>query len=779
MHGIDYFIQDLAVILAVAGLVGWVCQRLGMSVVVGFLVAGIVVGPHSPLIPLVSPEDGVQRIETLAQLGLVFLMFGIGLRLSVRKLRRLGLGLLLAVSLSALLIFSSVRLLTLAMGWNATESLFLAGMLMICSSAIISKILQETGNTHERPGQLAMGVMVLEDVVAVVMLTLLNSIVQFGGAGSGESVLETIGRLGAFVVLTSLAGLLFVPWLLKRMSIAADEELQTLGLAGLLFLLAVVAQRAGYSLALGAFLLGMIVAETPHRVQIERIFEGMGDIFSAVFFVAIGMQIELGLLAESWLLILGLTAFTIVARSLSVSTGLALIGTPVRDALRTGLSVTPIGEFSFIIAQLGVGAALVPPRFYPVAVGVALLTTLLAPILTRGSDRFASMVLARHPHWLDAAWSYYHGWLERVRKRQARNLLWQLSRKRLIQVTVGLMFVTGLVVFSGQLLALLQAELGRDWLFPDGLEVIFWVTLVLVILMPLLAVWRNISAMALLYAEVSTNGHPQQATLRPVVETGLKIAAAVGLFLWLTAVLPAEGTARWLLGLCALLAVAALLRLRHKLIYWHSEFEVELQVMLALDSKRMTATNAPWLQPHEDWNLHIADCVLPDLADCQGRSLADLRLRSSLGCTVVGIERQGFMIPLPGPATALYARDKVLLLGTVEQVKAGKQFLHAVSGTPVTQTVFDEVSMEALTVPAWSQAAGRTLAEIAPAQSHGILVAGLNRHGRRILNPGSTELLRAGDEVLALGSAQQIREFRHWLQEKPADALSAEDEVPS
>ena len=429
------------------------------------------------------------------------------------------------------------------------------------------------GNTHERPGQLAMGVMVLEDVVAVVMLTLLNSIVQFGGAGGG-TVLETIGRLGAFVVLTSLAGLLFVPWLLKRMSIAADEELQTLGLAGLLFLLAVVAQRAGYSLALGAFLLGMIVAETPHRVQIERIFEGMGDIFSAVFFVAIGMQIELGLLAQSWALILGLTLFTVVARSLAVGTGLALIGTPVKDSLRTGLSVTPIGEFSFIIAQLGVGAGLLDRKYYPVAVGVALLTTLVAPVLTRRSEPLADLVMKRHPHWLDAAWNYYHGWLESVRKRQARNLLWQLSRKRIIQVTVGMMFVTGLVVFSGQLLELLEAQLGRDWLFPDGLEVIFWVCLVLVILMPLLAVWRNLAAMAMLYAEVTTKGRANQTTLRPVVETGLKIAAGAGLFLWLAAILLAEGTARWLLVGCGLLAVAALLRLRHKFIYWHSEFEV-------------------------------------------------------------------------------------------------------------------------------------------------------------------------------------------------------------
>ena len=185
---------------------------------------------------------------------------------------------------------------------------------------------------------------------------------------------------------------------------------------------------------------------------------------------------------------------------------------------------------------------------------------------------------------------------------------------------------------------------------------------------------------------------------------------------------------------------------------------------------KMTATTAPWLQPHGEWNLHMIDCTLPDLADCQGKTIAELGLRTRFGCSVVGIERQGYMIPLPGPETVLYARDKVLLLGTVEQVKAGKHFLHAVSGAPVNQTVFDEVSMEVVVVPAWSPIAGCTLGEFAPAQKHGVLIAGLNRHGVRILNPSSTEVLRAGDEVLALGSAHQIRDFKTWLQEKPGEA---------
>lgn len=761
MHG-SQFIQDLAIILVVAGVVAWVCQRIGLSVILGFLVAGMVVGPHTPPIALVHD---VERIDTLAQIGLVFLMFAIGLQLSLRKMRRLGLSLMFATFAGAIVMYQLSRLFALSMGWSAREGLFLAGMLMVSSSAIISKILHETGTNHERSGQLAMGVSVIEDVVAVVMLTILNSLVHIG-KGEGAHVPETLLLLGAFVVLSGIAGLLLVPWFLKRMSVAADEELQTLGIAGLLFGLAVVAQAAGYSLALGAFLLGTIVAETPHRHQVERIFEGMRDVFSAVFFVAIGMQIDAReLWREGWL-ILGISLFTLVGRPFAVTTGLSLIGTPLKDALRTGLTATPIGEFSFIIAQLGVAAKVVPARFYPLAVGVSLITTLIAPVLMRRSEKIADAAVARQPVWLADWLRAYHSWLDRMKLRRSRNLLWQLSRKRVVQVSVGVLFVTGLVVFSGQLFALVDDALGRRFA-PKAVQLAFWITLTLVILAPLVAIWRNLSAMALLYAEISTKGHPHAKRLRPVIETGLKIGFGAMIYVWLAAILPAEGTAKWLLVVSALVALGALVVLRRKLIFWHSEMEVEILSVIDTSDTKMTSTTAPWLQPHGEWNLHMIDCTLPDLADAQGKRIADLDLRARFGCSVVGIERQGFMIPLPTPEAVLYPRDKVLLMGTTEQVKAGRKFLAGVTGVPVTDSVFEEVRMEAVVVPAWSRAAGKTLAELSPAQNHGVQIAGVRRGGLRILNPAAQELLRGADEILVLGTPVDIAEFTVWLRERP------------
>jgi CPA2 family monovalent cation:H+ antiporter-2 len=771
MHGI-YFIQDLAVILVVAGVMGWLCRRVGLSVIAGFLVAGILVGPHTQRFAFVSSPE---RIETLAQLGLVFLMFSIGMRLSVRKLRRLGLSLLFGAMIGAVLIYYLTRLLAAAMGWSGIEGLFLAAMLMVSSSAIIGKILQETETTHERAGQLAMGISVLEDVAAVVMLTVLNSYVQLEGAAGTvrASMGDTLGILAAFVVLAGIGGLLLVPWLLRRMSIAADEELQTLGIAALLFGLAFVAQRAGFSLALGAFLLGTIVAETAHRNQVERTFEGMRDVFSAVFFVAIGMQIDPRALWNELGLIVGVSVFTLVARPVASAFSLTLIGKPLNDAIRTGLGVTPIGEFSFIIAQLGVGAAVVPPRFYPLAVGVSLLTTLVAPLLMRNAGRIANSLVARQPRWFRDWVRYYHARLEKIQARQRRNRLWQLSRKRFIQVGVEILLVSGVLIFSGQMLAAVERWLGRDWLFPHGPEVVFWTVLSLLLIAPIVAIWRNLSALALIYSQAATAGMQRASQLAPRVEAAIKAVGGVGLFLWLATLLPTEGTARWLLLASAIVALIAILFFRQKLIYWHSHLEVELQTIMTGAEQSMTGTTAPWLQPHGDWDLHIVDCVLPDLADAQGRTIAQLELRSKFGCSVVGIERQGFMISIPAPEAILYPRDRVLLMGTTEQVKNAKKYLGAVTGAAEMDSSFEEVQMEAVGVPDWSPACGQNLGQIAPASTFGIQIAGVNRNGLRILNPNSEQSLQAGDQLLALGTATQIHEFKLWLRERPEPESSA------
>ncbi|HWA28620.1 MAG TPA: cation:proton antiporter [Lacunisphaera sp.] len=757
MHGID-FIKDLAVVMLVAGLVGWACHRVGLSAVVGFLVAGMVIGPHTPLVTLVSSPE---NIETLAQIGLIFLMFSIGMGLSLRKLRRLGVSLVLATFTGAIVMYNFTRALGGAMGWSAEHTAFLAGMLMVSSSAIISKVLQDIGAMHEKTGQMALGVAVLEDVVAIVMLAVLNSLSHIGEAAQA-GIGQTIGTLGAFIALAGIGGMLVVPWLLRRLSHSAGEELPTIVVAGLLFILAFVAHKAGFSLALGAFMLGAIVAETPHKTQVGRTFEGMRDVFSAVFFVSIGMLIDLKQAMHAWQVILGITVFVLIARPIAVTLGILLIGGSTRESLRVGLSVTALGEFSFIIAQLGVASKALPGTFQAVAVGVSLLTTLVSPLMMRRSEKISDWVAQRQPKWLEDLEGFYHRWLDRLQQRERKSILWQLSKKRFIQIGVEMLLVTGLFLFSEQMFGLVRDYLPVRSQYPRGAEIIFWSALLLIALAPVVAIWRNVSALSLLYAQVSTQGHPKAAKLAPVVETGLKVGAALLLFLWMAALLPIEGAARWLPAVALLVIGVGFFILRRRLVYWHSMLEVELEEMLNQSDQKFTSTTAPWMAAHSDWNLTLGDCHLPDLADCRGRTLGELALRTKFGCTVAGVERQGVMVGNPRGDMILYPRDKVLLLGTPEQVAAGKKFLHHASGTSVAST-FDEVRMESVELPPGCGLHDRTLAELALGRAHGLQVAGINRAGFRILNPSGEEKLFTGDSVLVLGSPDQIKAFKATL----------------
>ncbi len=757
-----FFIQDLALVLVVAAAAGWICQRIGLSVVIGYLMAGMLISLH-PFTDAMLQDPA--RIERLAQAGLIFLMFGIGLRLSLRRLRRLGLSLMLAVFASAGIIYYTTRTIATGMfGLGDMEGLFLAGMLMVSSSAIISKVIEETGGGHERAGQTAMGVVVLEDVVAVMLVALLNSVAKFGGTQEAH-IGSTLGTFAMFVLMTCVAGLLFVPWLLRKLSVSAGGELQTVAVAGILLGLALLANQAGYSLALGAFLLGMIVAETPQRTQVERTFEGMTDVFSSVFFVAIGLQIDPLMLAASWKMIVAVAALTIVVRTFAVSFALSLIGTPMRNALQAGLMVTPIGEFSFIIAQLGVTALLVPKEFYPIAVGVSLLTTVCAPALTRNAAKISSNIMARLPNWMRIWHAYHSAQLARMKMRRKRNMLWQLSRRRIIQVAVEVLMVTGVMFFSRPLLDWLTNWLGPDWLFPNGPSVLFWLLMVIIVMAPLVALWRNLSALSILYAQALVPRSANSAQrLRPVMEMMFRIIAATVMFIWVSTLLPSVPGTRWLLPAGALAAVLLLILLRRKLIYWHSEMESELQSMLSGPARLSVETTASWLNEHDDWNIRATSCVLPDLADCRGKRISELDLRAQHGCVIAGIERQGVLLPRPHPDEILYPRDKVLLIGTEEQVNAGKKILLAVSGRAYAAE-FDDVRMDTLQVPAESRAADKDLRTLALAQAHRVQIIGIRRGSRRILNPGGGEMLMAGDELLVTGTPDELRSFNDWLME--------------
>jgi CPA2 family monovalent cation:H+ antiporter-2 len=433
-------------------------------------------------------------------------------------------------------------------------------------------------------------------------------------------------------------------------------------------------------------------------------------------------------------------------------------GQSLRDAFSSGLSLTPLGEFGFIIAQLGVGAAVMPASFQPVVVGAALLTALAAPPLTKHAPAIGARLASFAPGLLRKLIEEYDGWLDRIQQRQAANVLWQLSKKRLVQLLIGVLFVTGWLGFMPLFEDTFISEFAPNWTLPVGLRTAFWVGVLLVSLAPLVALWNNISAMSMLYAEVTTSGLPNRTTVRRVVEYLLKSIAGGTMFLWLIALLPIEPDHLWIMiaGLASAAVILGLLW--RKLIYWHSELEVRLGETLRADPARIMGS-AP-----RDWDWVVEEVVLPEDSVVAGSAIGDLALRSRFGATVVGIDRHGFVMSNPSPDERLFPRDQVFIAGSPKALKAAHDELGKGGAKEAPNQDF---IVQRIVVPEDSPRVGQTLIESAPGRATGTQVAAIKRGEAQLTSPSGDEKLCAGDHLLVIGSRAQLQKFRQWLSPAP------------
>ncbi len=771
MDGIN-LIQDLAIVLLAAGFAGALCKRIGLSVIVGYLAAGILIGPYTPPFSFITD---INSIQTLSQVGLVFLMFAIGLGLSLTKLTRLGLPTLVATGLGAFLMLNLTQLLGAFLGWTSLQSMFVAGMFVVSSSAVIAKIVNELKLSHEGYAQRALGVTVMEDVVAVVMLTILAS--QSGG-GVNANVGTLLATLSAFVVLLVGAGLLLVPRLLRRLDNRTDPELQTIIVAGVLFLLSIAAVKAGYSLALGAFLLGAVVAEMPQKSGVEKSFAGMRDLFSSVFFVAIGMLIDVRLLLDVWPMVLGLFAFVMIGRPLSIGFALVLCGTHPREARRAGLLLTPLGEFSFIIAQLGVTTAVLPPAYYPIAVGTSILTVLATPFINRRSESLLAAAERLEPRWLTRALEAYHGWVQQAQNGNTSPLAWKLIRSRIPQIGIEMLLVTGLMIFSRQIFSVIQTSALSNWIEDAMLGYVFWSLVGLVVLILLVALWRNVSAILMIVAE-SLGGStrlPAQA-----IERSLRTVAGILLGYWLYAILPIAALPFWGWIVIAVAAIAVVVAFSNRLVYWHSSWQSSVQQVLSEDPDGAAGVRATARVALDEglggWGLRLEEFVVHDSADYAGCDLAQLAIPGRFGCSVIEVERNGYVITRTGPDLRIYPGDKLLLLGDPTGLTAARTFLGSDRKPVDDAEEFSGSILQTHSLPSGPHA-GKTLAELQVARETGVRVVGIHRGTTKIINPGGDERLAAGDELLVVGTLEELRDFRRWLRATPETGSAGETRAP-
>ena len=381
MNELPGLIKDLALISIYAAIVLLIFKKIKQPVVLGYILAGMLVGPHIPFLPTIND---MENIHVWANIGVIFLLFGLGLEFSFKKIVNVGKSALITATANILFLLFVGYQVGLILGWNTTDSLFLGGMISMSSTTIIIKAFDELNLKKEPFTFIVFGILVVEDVVGVLLLVLLPTI-AIGKNVDGIDLLYSALKLAFFLVLWFISGIYLIPTLLKKIQKLLNDELILVISIALCLGMVLLAAKFGFSSALGAFIMGSILAETPIVEKIEKIISPVKDFFGAVFFVSVGLIVNPEMFVEYAKPIMVITIIVVVGQISMTTFGLLLSGKPLETALKCGFSLAQVGEFAFIIATLGVSLDVVSPQLYPIIVAVSVITTFTTPMMIKAS----------------------------------------------------------------------------------------------------------------------------------------------------------------------------------------------------------------------------------------------------------------------------------------------------------------------------------------------------------------------------------------------------------
>ncbi len=689
MHGAHSFLTALATVLGVAAVTTVLFQRLRQPVVLGYVLAGLLIGPHLPL-PLVADRE---TVELLSELGVILLMFSLGLEFSFRKLAEVGPVAGITAMVETSLMWSAGFLAGQALGWTTLESVFTGAIVAISSTTIVAKAFDQLG-VRDQLRERVFGILIVEDLIAILLLAGLTAVATGSGLSAG-ALAKTTGRLAFFLGAMLAVGLLVVPRAIRAIRRLDRPETTLVASLGICFAFALAALEAGYSVALGAFLAGSLVAESGEAKYVEALVHPVRDMFAAVFFVSVGMLIDPALIARHWVAVALLVAIVLGGKTLSVSLGAFVTGGGTRTSVRSGMSLAQIGEFSFIIAGLGVSLGATREFLYPVAVAVSALTTLTTPSFIRASGPAASLVDRKLPKPLQTVGALYGSWLEQVRtsprSRTVGAELRRLARFVLLDAVAIVVLVIGTSLFIGPASRHLVEWLGIAE-GPARTAVLGVETLVAI---PFAAgIVRNARRMGLAVAAAALpHGEGGQVDLaaapRKALAITLQLAALILVGLPILAVtqpfLPAAPTAAIVLAVVLTVAVG----------FWRSATNLEGHVragaqVIAEALAKQARQDGRSAHPEEDALARMRELMpgigepvalrLPSGSPAAGRTLADLNLRGLTGATVLALYRQGTGVTVPTAREQLAPGDVLALAGTGEAVAAARELLDPSAG---------------------------------------------------------------------------------------------------
>ncbi|MGL3000766.1 cation:proton antiporter domain-containing protein [Flavobacterium sp. RSSB_23] len=732
---LEPLITDLGLILMTAGIAVLLFKKLKQPLVLGYLIAGFLAGNNFDFFPTIRDTKSV---EVWAEIGIIFLLFSLGLEFSFKKLIKVG-G---TASITAITQISFMIFLGYFVGqlldWSKMDSLFLGVILSISSTTIILKSFDELGIKVQRFVGNVIGALIVQDIIAILLMVLLSTIAVSENFSGGE-LIQSILKLVFFLVLWFLSGIFIIPTVLKKAKhLLTDEMLLIISIA-LCLLMVILAANVGFSPALGAFIMGSIIAETTQAEHIEHLVKPVKDLFGAVFFVSVGMLIDPHTLVEHAIPVLILSLVTIFGQSISSTIGCLLSGQPLKESVQTGMSLSQIGEFSFIIATLGITLQVTSSFLYPIVVAVSAMTTFSTPYMIKFSGPFSDFLSRKLPR----------KWLKRIERYSASTQAiktvnhWKtVINAYLTQIVIHSIIIVAVILLSSRFILPLVKE------YPFGTAIGALITLAF--LAPFL--WAlslrrvAVEEVSILLEERKSRGPMAMLFLFRILLAVVYIGLLLNIFF-------SPKTAFVAFVVAIILYFLFQKRLNHQYHKIENHFLSNLNDREISKAKRSRSDLSPW-----DGHMAVFDIAAE--SNIAGETLKKLQLREQLGINVASIKRGEITIHIPDANERIFPGDEVFIIGTDAQVQEFKKYLdqHEIEATPEIREPDIVLRQIELKNHAFI---GKSIKDSKLREKTKGLVVGIEKRGQRFMNPESTILLEKDDILWIVGDKKLLADLVH------------------
>ncbi|MBO5611056.1 MAG: cation:proton antiporter [Prevotella sp.] len=746
MGELPALITDLALILVVAGIVTIVFKRLKQPLVLGYIVAGFLVSPHMPYTPSVVDTADIQ---VWADIGVMFLLFSLGLDFSFKKIVKMGASPIIAV---CTIIFSMMLLGVIVgkiFGWGRMDCIFLGGMLAMSSTTIIYKAFDDMGLRQQQFASLVMSVLILEDILAIVMMVMLSAIAGGSDAGGGQ-MLSSVLKIVFFLVLWFVVGIFAIPLFLRHNRKLINAEVLLIVALGLCCAMAVFSSKVGFSSAFGAFVMGSILAETIEAEKIIKLVEPVKNLFGAVFFVSVGMLVAPQILLDYALPIIAIVLTILLGQAVMGTFGFMLSGQSLKSAMRCGFSMAQIGEFSFIIASLGLSLGVIGDFLYPVVVAVSVITTFLTPYMIRFATPCYSHLEKRIPdRWIQqlnrisighpSTTSHNNNW---------HTLLLQMLRNTIIYAILSAAATALMLTFFEPFISSLFGAKLKLW--ANILSGILTILLIAPFLRAMVMKKNHSEEWKNLWNESWYNRVPLLFTVlvRLVIALTFVFTVINHLFHFSHALLIS-------IGLLLIGSIIVSRRIKNRSIRMERMF---IQNLRSREIKaQVLGTKRPLYEGHLlDRDVHIAEIQVPEGSKWAGRSLKELEIGSRFGVHVSSILRAGRRYNIPGADDVIFPTDKIQVIGSDDQLKTFND--------TITHEVYEddpdiekrEMKLRQMIIGSNSPFVGKTLSESGIRDAYNCMVVGLEEGKETLSSVAPDYRFSEGDILWVVGETDDI-----------------------